>query len=65
MAVARPVRLLGSLSIVLFFFVVYQLLKEPPRLTPGSEWGGTINDMRRDPLLDRMAILCSATAAMY
>jgi hypothetical protein len=55
MAVARPVRLLGALSIALFFFLVFALFRSPPTLhTPGGQNGETISNMERDPLLDRM-----------
>lgn len=61
MAIARPVRVLGALSIVLVIFLLYTVLKTPTKLTPiGDETtkvGGTIDDMQRDPLLDRMLFL--------
>ena len=54
MGVARPVRVLGALSIGLFFYLVFQLLRSPTPLdAPGGNDGGKIDDMTRDPLLDR------------
>ena len=58
MAIARPVRVLGALSIVLVIFLLYTVLKTPTKLTPigdkTNKVGDTIDDMQRDPLLDRM-----------
>lgn len=55
MAVNRPVRFLGALSIVLVFFLIYQLTRTvPPIEVPDSKNNGeTIENMERDPLLDR------------
>ena len=57
MAIARPVRVLGALSIVLVIFLLYTVLKSPTRITPIGDQttvkvGDTIDDMQRDPLLD-------------
>ena len=61
MAVAKPVRVLGALSIALFFFLVFTLIRQPPTIrTPGSQNGEIISKMERDPLLDRMLDLHSA-----
>lgn len=62
MAIARPVRVLGALSIVLVIFLLYTVLKTPTKLTPigdqtTTKVGDTIDDMQRDPLLDRMLFL--------
>jgi mannosyltransferase len=57
MAVAKPVRVLAALSLALFFFLVFSLLRSPPTLhTPGSQDGEIISKMERDPLLDRKGI---------
>lgn len=54
MAVARPVRFLGALSIVLVFFLIYQLTRPTtPIAVPDKKNGDTIENMERDPLLDR------------
>lgn len=53
MAVARPVRFLGALSIVLVFFLLYQLTRPVAPITPPNRNGETIENMERDPLLDR------------
>jgi mannosyltransferase len=52
MAVARPVRFLGALSIVLVFFLIYQLTRPVTPITLPSRNGDTIDNMERDPLLD-------------
>ncbi|KAK5276380.1 putative mannosyltransferase ktr4, partial [Exophiala xenobiotica] len=57
MAVARPVRFLGALSVVLLFFLIYQYLRPTPSLTPPNAGpvegnGAKIDNMERDPLLD-------------
>jgi hypothetical protein len=58
MAVAKPVRALGALSIALFFFLVFTFLRHPPTIrTPGSQNGEIISKMEKDPLLDRMLVL--------
>jgi hypothetical protein len=55
MAVAKPVRLFGALSIGLFIFLVFTLLRQPQSLHPPvGQNGETIPHMREDPLLDRM-----------
>jgi hypothetical protein len=57
MAVAKPVRLLGALSVALFFFLVFTFLRKPPPIhTPETQGpnGEIIPKMERDPLLDRM-----------
>ena len=61
MAIARPVRVLGALSIVLVIFLLYTVLKTPTKLTPigdqtATKGGDRIDDMQRDPLLDRMLV---------
>lgn len=57
MAVARPLRFLGALTIALFFFLVYLFLKPPPIIEkPGGQNGEIIQNMERDPLLDRKSI---------
>jgi hypothetical protein len=65
MAVARPVRFLGALSVVLFFFLVFQYLRPTPRLAPPAGEvvgnGEKIDDMERDPLLDRKSYLFKKT----
>lgn len=56
MAVARPVRFLGALSVILVFFLIYQYLRPVPSISvPGAASGNgeKIADMERDPLLDR------------
>ena len=54
MAVARPLRFLGALTVALFFFLVYVFLKPPPVIEkPGGQNGEIIENMERDPLLDR------------
>lgn len=58
MAVARPVRFLGALSILLVFFLIYQLTRPAaPIPVPPKPNGETIENMERDPLLDRAHIL--------
>jgi hypothetical protein len=55
MAVARPVRFLGALSIVLVLFLLYQLWQPATTLVPPSHHDGdTIEHMESDPLLERM-----------
>jgi hypothetical protein len=57
MAVARPLRFLGAVTIVLFFFLAYLFIRPPPRIEkPGGQIGEIIENMERDPLLDREAI---------
>ena len=57
MAVARPLRFLGALTIALFFFLVYLFLKPPPTIErPQGQNGEIIQNMERDPLLDRKPI---------
>ena len=60
MAIAKPVRYLGALSVVLVFFVVYQYLRpirniDAPGVVVGN--GDKIESWERDPLLDRMAVV--------
>ncbi len=67
MAVAKPVRVFGALSIALFFFLVFTLVRQPPTIhKPGHEEGQIISKMGRDPLLDRtlsatISLILSAT----
>jgi hypothetical protein len=57
MAVARPLRFLGAATIVLFFFLAYLFIRPPPTIAkPGGQNGEIIENMERDPLLDREAI---------
>ena len=59
MAVARPVRFLGALSIVLVLFLIFQLTRQPaPISPPASEGydGGKIEKMDEDPLLSRKSL---------
>jgi hypothetical protein len=57
MAVARPLRFLGAVTIVLFFFLAYLFIRPPPTIVkPGGQNGEIIENMERDPLLDREAI---------
>ena len=58
MAVARPVRFLGAISIFLVFFVIYQLTRPavPIPVPTKPNDGDTIENMERDPLLDRAHI---------
>jgi hypothetical protein len=56
MAIAKPVRYLGAVSVVLVFFVLYQYLQpvptiQPPGVVTGN--GDKIDNWERDPLLDR------------
>lgn len=65
MAVARPVRFLGALSIVLIFFLLFQYFRNPPTLSPPGfniRHGEKIEDMERDPLLDGTDMLASVAA---
>ncbi|RMZ89857.1 hypothetical protein DV736_g2930, partial [Chaetothyriales sp. CBS 134916] len=53
MAVARPVRFLGIVSILLAIFVIYQLGSSRAPLTPPARQDGAkIEQMRSDPLLE-------------
>jgi hypothetical protein len=57
MAIAKPVRYLGALSVVLVFFVVYQYLRPIPSIqAPGTPVGNgdKIENWEQDPLLERM-----------
>ena len=59
MAVARPVRFLGAISVVLFIFLIYQFFRSPlslhaPRQQDAGLNGDKIESMDRDPLLDRV-----------
>jgi hypothetical protein len=56
MAIAKPVRYLGAVSVVLVFFVLYQYLQpvptiQPPGVVTGN--GEKVDSWERDPLLDR------------
>ena len=54
MAVARPVRFLGALSVILVFFLIYQLWQPATPITvPNHRDGDTIERMEKDPLLER------------
>ena len=54
MALARPVRALGLATFCLLIFLCFQLLKNPPQLAIPGGYGDKIENMDRDPLLDRM-----------
>lgn len=57
MAIAKPVRFLGALSVVLVFFVIYQYLRPVPTIqAPGEVTGNgdKIESWEQDPLLERM-----------
>ena len=57
MAIAKPVRYLGALSVVLVFFVIYQYLRPIPTIsTPGAVVGNgnKVENWERDPLLEGM-----------
>ena len=55
MAVARPLRFFGALSVILVFFLVYQVVKPvEPIAPPTPKDGGKIDKWDKDPLLDRM-----------
>lgn len=59
MAVARPVRFLGAVSVILVFVLIYQYLRPVPTISvPGAVVGNgeKIDNMERDPLLDRMRV---------
>lgn len=48
---------MGALTIVLFFFLAYLFLRPPPTIEkPKGQNGEIIENMERDPLLDREAI---------
>jgi hypothetical protein len=56
MAIAKPVRYLGALSVVLVFFIVYQYLRPVPTIqAPGAVVGNgdKIDNWEQDPLLER------------
>lgn len=56
MAVARPLRLLGALSCVVFVYLLFQMTRTPKIVAPvstGGSNGEKIDDFTRDPLLDR------------
>lgn len=50
MAIARPIRVLGLLAVVLWVFFLYQIFG-PTRYPKGP--GDTLKNMDRDPNLDR------------
>ncbi len=57
MAIAKPVRFMGALSVVLVFFVIYQYLRpvptiQPPGVVTGN--GDKIENWEQDPLLECM-----------
>ena len=55
MAAARPLRFFGALSVILVFFLVYQVVKPvEPIAPPPPKDGGKIDKWDKDPLLDRM-----------
>jgi hypothetical protein len=56
MAVARPIRMLGAVGILLCLFLVFHLNQ-----TPSAFGGKLINGMKRDPLLDRTCFLATPT----
>ena len=63
MAIAKPVRFLGALSVILVFFVIYQYSRpvptiEPPGTVVGN--GDKIENWEQDPLLERMTYLPSS-----
>jgi mannosyltransferase len=51
MAIARPIRVLGLLAVGLWVFFLYQVWG-PPKYPKGP--GDTLENMERDPNLDRM-----------
>jgi hypothetical protein len=56
MAIAKPVRFLGALSIVLCFFLIYQYLRPVPTIQPPGTVTGNgdkIENWEQDPLLER------------
>lgn len=53
MAVARPVRFLGAVSIVLILFLIYQTYQPAAPLQIPTHDAERINNWEKDPLLDR------------
>ena len=56
MAIAKPVRYLGALSVVLIFFVLYQYLRPVPTIQAPSTVvgnGDKVENWEEDPLLER------------
>lgn len=53
MGMPKPIRLLAGATMILFFFLVFQIVRSPsiPQMPGGGE---KIDDMVRDPNLDRM-----------
>lgn len=58
MAIARPIRVLGLVAIGLWVFFLYQVFG-PAKVPRGP--GDTLENMERDPNLDRMLLFCSLT----
>lgn len=56
MAVARPLRLLGAVTILLILVLIFQFSGSPTGF-PGR--GKLASGMKKDPLLDRMLSLVS------
>jgi hypothetical protein len=57
MAIAKPVRYLGALSVCLLFFILYEYLRPIPTIqAPGAVVGNgdKIESWDQDPLLQRM-----------
>lgn len=57
MAIAKPVRFLGALSVLLVIFVIYQYLRPVPSITPPGVVvgnGDKIENWEQDPLLEGM-----------
>jgi mannosyltransferase len=52
MAVARPIRLLGAVGILMVLVLIFRLSKDSTPFV--SDGGKLVNGMKHDPLLDRM-----------
>jgi hypothetical protein len=56
MAIARPIRLLGAVTILAVLLVLYKMSYSPVStvpLAPGVDTNKITDGMKRDPLLDR------------
>jgi mannosyltransferase len=56
MAIAKPIRVLGLTAIGLWIFFLYQIFG-PAKIPKGP--GDTLENMDRDPNLDRMRVVLS------
>ena len=58
MACSRPIRALVVISTFLLLYLIFQVARSPPSLSPPSGSGEKIPEMTNDPMNDRSCGLC-------